>query len=386
MSPVVGHKADLLKASPNVRFRSNADIAGPCGETLAASSPPLCPERCPPQAIAACRCRACRASMRGAQAHPPPIPETPRLLAHLFRRCPCRHHRAPRGPAARSRPMAMAVRFLSPLQSRRADRRHRADLRPSARRFRDRMAKVFGEAHGSRLSDVARSTRLDGTQVRHVGARRALPVAAGQRMKFASTRPFADPDIASRKLVEIASTIEWRRHRAWANARIFRVYSRFGRVVDWGTRRGPTDRQGDSKLGHYEIQFGRALVDATLCSNQCNAEYDFSSGELSQRFQFDLPGPAPPRKNIPLSPSGKSNLEAAPSHPGYERRIASRHERGVGCGGRGSVGCAMNSRADERRQCVRRSRVVLASVADVKPAEVCEPNRVFAEPLICRRR
>jgi hypothetical protein len=35
-------------------------------------------------------------------------------------------------------------------------------------------------------------------------------------------------------------------HRAWANARIFRVYSRSGRVVDWGTRRGPTARQGDS--------------------------------------------------------------------------------------------------------------------------------------------
>jgi hypothetical protein len=27
-------------------------------------------------------------------------------------------------------------------------------------------------------------------------------------------------------------------------------------------------------------------------------------------------------------------------------------------------------------RCVRRSRVVLASVADVKPAEICEPNRV----------
>ena len=26
-------------------------------------------------------------------------------------------------------------------------------------------------------------------------------------------------------------------------------------------------------------------------------------------------------------------------------------------------------------RCVRRSRVVLASVADVKPAEICEPNR-----------
>ena len=40
----------------------------------------------------------------------------------------------------------------------------------------------------------------------------------------------------------------------------------------------------------------------------------------------------------------------------------------------------MNSRADERRLCVRRSRVVLASVADVKPAEVLRAEPGFAEP------
>ena len=118
----------------------------------------------------------------------------------------------------------------------------------------------------------------------------------------------------------------------------------------------------------------------------CTAKDDFSSVELSQRFQFDLPRPVPPRKNIPLSPSGKSPLSACASHPGYEGRIASRHERGVGCGGRRSVGCAMNSRADERRLCVRRSRVVLASVADVKPTEVLRAEPGFAEPPICRRR
>ena len=43
------------------------------------------------------------------------------------------------------------------------------DLRPSARRLRGRMAEVFGEADGSRLSGMARSPRLDGTQVRYVG-------------------------------------------------------------------------------------------------------------------------------------------------------------------------------------------------------------------------
>jgi hypothetical protein len=40
--------------------RRNADIAGPCGETLAASSPPLCPSRHRPQPIAPCLSRAAR--------------------------------------------------------------------------------------------------------------------------------------------------------------------------------------------------------------------------------------------------------------------------------------------------------------------------------------
>ncbi len=113
---------------------------------------------------------------------------------------------------------------------------------------------------------------------------------------------------------------------------------------------------------------------------------DFPPINLSQQSQRDLGRPVLPLKNISLPSSGKSTLSARPVSPHQEGRIASRHGRGVGCGGRGSVGHAMNSRADERRRCVRRSRVVLASVADVKPAEVHEPNRVFAEPSIRRRR
>jgi hypothetical protein len=35
----------------------------------------------------------------------------------------------------------------------------------------------------------------------------------------------------------------------------------------------------------------------------------------------------------------------------------------------------MSGTQDERRMCVRRSRVVLASVADVKLAEIDRPNR-----------
>jgi hypothetical protein len=62
---------------------------------------------------------------------------------------------------------------------------------------------------------------------------------------------------------------------------------------------------------------------------------------------------------------------------------------GAGCGGRGSVGrvvvvagralaCERKQRADDWRGCVRQSRVVLAPVAGVKPAEERRPNRVLA--------
>jgi hypothetical protein len=190
-----------------------------------------------------------------------------------------------------------------------------------------------------------------------------------------------------RKLVEIASTIEWRRHRAWANARIFRVYSRFDRVVDWGTRRGPTDRRGDSKLGHYEIQIGRALWSTRrFAPTSAMPDTIFLPANYRNDSNLICLVQSSLAKIFRFRRRANQRYQLAPSHPGYEGRIASRHERGVGCGGRRSVGCAMNSRADERRRCVRRSRVVLASVADVKPAEVCEPNRVLAEPLICRRR
>ena len=45
---------------------------------------------------------------------------------------------------------------------------------------------------------------------------------------------------------------------------------------------------------------------------------------------------SPFAKNIPLSPSGKSSLQARPSHPA-RGAYRDRHERGMGCGGRGSV-------------------------------------------------
>ena len=70
---------------------------------------------------------------------------------------------------------------------------------------------------------------------------------------------------------------------------------------------------------------------------------------------------------------------------------------GAGRGGRGSVGRVVvfagralvreqTQRADDRRGCVRQSRVVLAPVAGVKLMEALEPNRAFDEPLIRQRR
>ena len=55
------------------------------------------------------------------------------------------------------------------------------------------------------------------------------------------------------------------------------------------------------------------------------------------QLQADLGCPVPLAKNIPLSPSGKSPLPAR-AIPSPKRGVRDRHERGMGCGGRGSVG------------------------------------------------
>ena len=108
-------------------------------------------------------------------------------------------------------------------------------------------------------------------------------------------------------------------------------------------------------------------------------------GQISDRNE-NLSSPI--SKNISLSPSGKSVLPArAISSP--KRGVGHRHERGMGCGGRGSAGAQGDRRASltacerftARRTngacCVRQNRVVLASVADVKPAEMRRPNRAW---------
>ena len=85
---------------------------------------------------------------------------------------------------------------------------------------------------------------------------------------------------------------------------------------------------------------------------------------------------SPSRKNFPLSPSGKSVALICASHPS-QGRIASRHERGMRCGGRGGVGAMRVRRAVSHRErttarwtkgarCVRQNRVVLTPVAGAK--------------------
>src|ERR1700726_1315255 len=58
---------------------------------------------------------------------------------------------------------------------------------------------------------------------------------------------------------------------------------------------------------------------------------------------------SPADKNIPLNPSGKSPLQVCPVPP-EKGRIASRHERAVGCDGRDSVGRAMGSQGGSSRE------------------------------------
>jgi len=116
---------------------------------------------------------------------------------------------------------------------------------------------------------------------------------------------------------------------------------------------------------------------------------------------------SPFAKNIPLNPSGKSKVQSR--HPVPHRgALAIVTNVGAGCGGRGSVGCAMCSqgelrlvsdqmvrrrtapkrpreklrpaahepgRAPRKGSCGRQNRVVLAPVAGVKLVEIVGPDR-----------
>jgi hypothetical protein len=102
----------------------------------------------------------------------------------------------------------MAVRLLSGVRPGRTAQRHSRHLRPGSRRFRGGVAGLLGLSLAGRLPGMARSAGLDSSEIRDVGARRAVPISRGQPVKYATNRPFADPEKAARKLLEIANETE----------------------------------------------------------------------------------------------------------------------------------------------------------------------------------
>ena len=85
----------------------------------------------------------------------------------------------------------------------------------------------------------------------------------------------------------------------------------------------------------------RGVQSALTCLANCDGEWP--DGQISKNLS------SPVLKNISLNPSGKSSLQARPVPP-EKGRIASRHERAVGCDGRDSVGRAMGSQGGFSRE------------------------------------
>jgi EcoEI R protein C-terminal len=129
-------------------------------------------------------------------------------------------------------------------------------------------------------------------------------------------------------------------------------------------------------------------------------------GKFARKINLICPVQPLSQKYSPFRITQISSRSA--SVPPPRGAVARRHERGEGCGGRGSVGAKRQSQGGFSRErkpargrtafqrlrqsfgwrhmagcrlgggrCVRRSRVVLASVADVKSAEARQPNRVL---------
>jgi hypothetical protein len=77
---------------------------------------------------------------------------------------------------------------------------------------------------------------------------------------------------------------------------------------------------------------------------------DFAIGDLSQSFQGDLGRPAPLKEIFRFLCRANQFYQLAPSQP--ERgAFRDRHERGMGCGGRDSVGAQGDRRAEFRERC-----------------------------------
>ena len=85
----------------------------------------------------------------------------------------------------------------------------------------------------------------------------------------------------------------------------------------------------------------RGVQSALSCLANCDGK--LPDGQISKNLS------SPVLKNISLNPSGKSSLQARPVPP-EKGRIASRHERAVGCDGRDSVGRAMGSQGGSSRE------------------------------------
>ena len=101
--------------------------------------------------------------------------------------------------------------------------------------------------------------------------------------------------------------------------------------------------------------------------------------DLSQRFQSDSGSSSSLLKNIPVFAVGQitsiKKRRLTPDTRGGSRVC---HERGVGCGGRRSVGCAMNSRAERTAQMrtAERCAVLWHPLLMSSRQRFCEPNRV----------
>jgi hypothetical protein len=112
--------------------------------------------------------------------------------------------------------------------------------------------------------------------------------------------------------------------------------------------------------------------------------------KVVERFQADLPCPDLKRKIFHFAFDPNHRFGSCRLVPA-EGRIARRHERGTGCGGRESAGAASGSQGgiarerfhgaqDERRLSVRQNRVVPTPVAGAKPAEVLLARPGLAKP------
>jgi hypothetical protein len=77
-------------------------------------------------------------------------------------------------------------------------RTNSAAAQDQARRFRGGVAGLLGPSLAGRLPDMARSAGLDSSEIRDVRVRRAAPDSRGQPVKYATNRPFADPEKAAR--------------------------------------------------------------------------------------------------------------------------------------------------------------------------------------------